>query len=132
MKKLTAIAIAISGFLHSATVFAQQPENTIVNYPGFGVNPATQTIGGIVSQGLRIAFIIGLLAVLAMLVFGAVQWIFSGGDKDALSKARGRIIHALVGLLILALTFLLTVVIGNIVNINLLALPALPSLNTKP
>lgn len=134
MKKIAAITTSAIYLLNSGIVHAQTSNaaNTIVKFPGFGVNPSERTIGDIISTGIRIVFIIALLGVLIMLVVGAVQWVFSGGDKDALGKARSRITHALVGLLILALAFLLAVVVGNIVGINLLNLPALPSLNDAP
>lgn len=134
MKKITAAIATATYLLNSGIVHAQTTNatNTIVKFPGFGVDPSTRSIGDVISNGIRIVFIIALLGVLVMLVAGAIQWVFSGGDKEALGKAKNRITHALIGLLILALAFLLAVVVGNIVGINLLNLPALPSLNNAP
>ena len=58
-------------------------------------------------------FIVAIILVLVMLVIGAVQWIFSGGDKEALTSARGRIINSLIGLAILAVAFAIFVIAGQ-------------------
>jgi hypothetical protein len=43
-----------------------------------------------------------------MLIWGAFEWITSGGDKDAVGKARNRILNALIGLAVLAIAVALT------------------------
>jgi hypothetical protein len=58
--------------------------------------------------------------------------IASGGDKDAIGKARGTIVNALIGLAILALAFFITVLFGQILNINILDFQELPTLNQAP
>lgn len=40
-----------------------------------------------------------------MLLWGALEWILSGGNKESLDKARGRITNALIGITILAVAF---------------------------
>lgn len=143
MKKVAAAITAISFLTLTSIAMAQSPgtgvvppaggnqRNVQVAFPGLGVNPGS-TIGTIISNALKAIFIVGALAVLLMLVWGAFQWITSGGEKESIGKARGRIIAALVGLAILALAFLITVVVGQVVNINLLNLPALPRLDQAP
>lgn len=113
MRKLAAISSGISYFFVSAaTAFAQiQIVPPDVGYP---------TISGFINAAIRLAFIIALVLVLAMMVWGAVEWIFSGGNKDAVANARNRIIHALVGLTILAVAFALVTLAGQFVGINLL------------
>lgn len=39
------------------------------------------------------------------LIFGAVQWITSGGDKHNLESARNKMVHAIIGLIILFCTW---------------------------
>lgn len=58
-----------------------------------------------IRNAITLAFIIAIVLVFIMLVWGAIQWIFSGGNKDDVANARNRIIHALIGLAILALAF---------------------------
>lgn len=54
-------------------------------------------IGGMFVLGFFIAFI--------YLITGAFHWITSGGDKANLEHARNKIIHALIGIIVLASTW---------------------------
>jgi hypothetical protein len=120
MKKLAAISSGISYLFVSATsAFAQIQ----VQHPGVGY----RTINDFINAALRLAFIIALVLVLVMMVWGAVEWIFSGGNKDAVGNARNRIIHALVGLAILAVAFALVTLAGQFVGIDLLRNFTIPS-----
>ncbi|OGE25326.1 hypothetical protein A3C26_00665 [Candidatus Daviesbacteria bacterium RIFCSPHIGHO2_02_FULL_39_12] len=100
MKKL-AFLTAISSFLTPSVVLA---ENIQITKPQQGFT----TIGDFISKVLTFAFLIAVLVVLVMLIWGAFEWITSGGDKEAVGKARSRIINALVGLAVLAVAFALT------------------------
>lgn len=138
MKKFAA-AILIFGYLGSAaSVLAQQfvivtPTGVQVNItpPKFGIDPNI-SIGQLISNALTIVFIVAALLVLVYLIWGAFQWITSGGDKEGIGKARDKIIQSLVGLVILALAFLIVRVVGQIVNIDILNLPAIPPLGPAP
>jgi hypothetical protein len=48
---------------------------------------------------------VGAIVVLVMFVMGAVEWLTSEGDSGKLGKARNRILHAAIGLLILVASF---------------------------
>lgn len=101
MKKLTAATTAIVYLLTATRAFAQT--TIIIRPPDKGYTD----IGRFISNVIEVAFIIAVIAVLAMIVWGAVEWIFSGGNKEGLANARNRILHALVGLAILAVAFAL-------------------------
>lgn len=83
--------------------------------------------GGIFfSRGLPAAigliFVIGSLIFFFMLVWGAITWISSGGDKQALEGARGRITSALVGLVLLFAALAIIKFIESFFGINILTL----------
>lgn len=122
MKKLAAISSAISYLALTTTTFAQ---NRFIQIERGGL-PGYQTISEFINAFLRLIFIIALLAVLVMLVWGAMQWIFSGGEKEAVEQARNRILHALIGLAVLAVAFALVVLAGEFVGINLLGQLPIP------
>lgn len=94
----------------------------IINKPQKGFS----TLGNAISNIITIAFAVAVLVVLVMLVLGAFEWITSGGDKEAVGKARNRIINALIGLAILAIAFALANVAGQFVGLDLrnLTIPA--------
>lgn len=100
MKKM-AFLTAISSFLTPAVVLAQ--DNIKIDKPTQGFT----TIGDFVSKTLTLSFLLAILLVLVMLIWGAFEWISSGGDKEAVGKARNRIINALIGLAVLAVAFAL-------------------------
>lgn len=129
MKKISAI-IASTGYLLATTAaFAQNSvRDTTITGSLPGVDPRRASIGSLITSALQIVFIAAALAVLIYLVWGAFKWITSGGDKDAIGKARGSIVNALIGLFILALAFFITVLVGQIVGIDILNLPRIPRL----
>lgn len=126
MKKLTFLAGFVAYFAFAAIAFAApsaSPGSIQLTNPNVGYADISQFI----NAALRLAFIISLLIVLVMLVWGAIQWILSGGDKDAIEAARNRIIHALVGLAILAVAFALVNLAGTFVGIDLLGKFTIPT-----
>ena len=50
---------------------------------------------------------LGALAVLLYFVWGAFEWITAGGDSGKLEKARLRMMHAIIGLMILVSSFVI-------------------------
>jgi hypothetical protein len=69
-----------------------------------------------------LAFLIGTIIFFFVLITGAIQWISSGGDKQALEGARGKISNALIGLLILFATFAIIRLIQRFFGIQILTL----------
>lgn len=108
MKKLAIISSAITYFI-AATVASAQIN---VSPPAQGYKDLGEFIGNIV----QIAFGIGLIVTLIYLIWGAFDWITSGGDKEAVGKARGKIINALIGIAVLAVAFALANVAAQILG----------------
>ncbi len=125
-KKISFGITALTFFSLVTNTFAQVPVQ--VNVPRVGINPLT-TVGTLLSNILSVVFIVAALAVLFMLIWGAFSWITSGGDKDAVGAARKRIVNALIGLAVLAIAFLITRVVGQVLNIDILNLKFLPTLD---
>lgn len=61
----------------------------------------------------------GVLAFLYLLL-GGVQWITAGSDKDAVEKARRKILQALTGLIIVFSAYAILFVIRILFNVNLI------------
>lgn len=60
---------------------------------------------------IRIFFVIAVLLTFVFLLWGGIQWILSGGEKDKYEGARNRITAALIGLAIVALAWLIIKVV---------------------
>lgn len=129
MKVAVSLGAGLAYLLTGSQVFADPAPTSIdvrITPPSVGVPPTT-SLATVIRNALTLLFSAAALIVLFMLAFGAFQWITSGGDKDAIDKARKRIINALIGLAILSLAFLIAVVAGNITGVDLfnLKLPQL-------
>lgn len=85
--------------------------------PSQGIAPTTSPTT-IFTNVISYVFVAAILLVLFFLVLGAFNWITSGGDKEKIKGARGTIVHALIGLAILALAFVIANIAGQILNVN--------------
>jgi len=84
-------------------------------------------VGDLIGAAVGSAFLIAFLLVFTMLVWGGIQWITSGGDKDNTQKARDRITHALVGLAVVAGAWALMKLVEFFFGISILGGFDLPS-----
>jgi NADH:ubiquinone oxidoreductase subunit 6 (subunit J) len=72
---------------------------------------------------LILSNIIGIMTVIAIIWFvfvlitGAISWISSGGDKQALEGARKRIFNGLIGLVIIIVAIFLIGLVGSFVGL---------------
>jgi hypothetical protein len=100
-----------------------------------GVKVTTQSgaqlLGIIIQNFLTLIYAVASIGVLIMFVWGATEWILSGGDKEKIAAARKRIVNALIGLVLLALTFVILGVMSQITGINLLGDIRLPKLGSQ-
>jgi len=71
---------------------------------------------------IGLAFVIGTILFVFMIIVGAIQWIASGGDKAALEGARGRITNAIVGIVILFSVFAIIKIIEKFFGIDILTI----------
>ncbi|MDQ3008378.1 MAG: hypothetical protein M3Q81_02165 [bacterium] len=76
---------------------AQEP---IVAPRGFATDP-----GRLINSLLSVVLTISALLVFAYLIWGAFDWITSGGDRGKTDQARQKIIAAVVGIIIVAASF---------------------------
>lgn len=88
----------------------------IANIPGL---TGAAKLSSFLSTGIILLFLFGGTAFVFMIVFAAIRWITSGGDKEAVASARKRITWAIVGLILLSLAFLIIGLIGSITGISL-------------
>lgn len=119
MKKKLAYLITISTFILADTVHAQiglppQPAGQGTTIAG----TAGESLRNLISSTITILFTVGGIGFTIMIIWGAVNWILSGGDKEKVAAARRRITTAIVGLVLLSLTFLVMLVAGQILGIR--------------
>ncbi|OGD10147.1 hypothetical protein A2397_03835 [Candidatus Amesbacteria bacterium RIFOXYB1_FULL_44_23] len=69
-----------------------------------------------------INMLLGLAGVASFvfLLWGGVQWIMAGGDKDALDKSRKKLVGALIGLSLVFSSYAILYIIRVLFNINVI------------
>jgi hypothetical protein len=119
-KSVLSTVIAVLFFVFSASAQASAsvsvcPDSGVYSVLCFPATRFSGVLGAIITLILVIAIIIALF----LLLWGAVKWINSGGDKAAVEAARAQIIGGATGLIIILLTFLIINLILNFFNIGL-------------
>jgi type IV secretion system pilin len=111
MEKLKKLAGVIFGLSLPLIVSAQQilPPNNISNYPGNTGSRFTD----IVFYLIRIALgITGIIAV-AFIIYGGFRYITSAGNDEAAEGAKKTIINAIIGLIVVILSYVIISVVVN-------------------
>lgn len=62
-------------------------------------------VGNLITFFIQIVFLVGGLAALIYLLWGAMDWLMSEGQKEKLAKAQGKIVNAIIGLLLIVVAF---------------------------
>lgn len=78
-----------------------------------------QSIDKFLQNIITISFSIAAILVLGMMIWGAIEWIISGGEEKSVKSARGKITNALIGLAVLAVAWAITVLAGEFTGISL-------------
>lgn len=81
------------------------------------------TGAGAISQFLSnfIALLFGIAAIVLifMIIWGALDWTTSGGDKEKLAGAQKRIVHAIIGMILFAVAFAALAILGRFTGFTL-------------
>lgn len=108
-----------------------QPEPGVIGNPVLGptLNSALRMAGRpawffqtFIPNLLTLGLIIGVLFFLFVFLIGGIQWITSGGDKNALEEAKRKITNAFVGLVILFSVFAILRLIENFFGLSIMTL----------
>ena len=71
-------------------------------------------ISALLDNLIGVFFAAGSIAFIIMFAWGAVQMILSGGDKEAIAKARSKISWAIVGVALMSLSYFIFLLIQRI------------------
>lgn len=79
---------------------------TITDQPGAG------GINIFLSKSIQLIYMIAAVVFVFQLIFGAYKWMASGGEKEALKSAHDTIVHAIMGIFILGVAFVILRIFG--------------------
>lgn len=77
-----------------------------------------KSLGEATGQLIPVIFTSAALLLIFFFVWGAVRLIISGGDKEAVGKARGLITHTIIGFILLIFVFLLLQFLPEFFGLN--------------
>ena len=109
-KRLAQLGLAASGL----AAFPMQAMAAIDT--GEAINPGkgfATDIGSLINGALSFIMVIAALLVFLYLILGGIEWITSGGDKGKTENARNKITAAVIGLIILAASYAILLIILN-------------------
>jgi len=81
--------------------------------------------GGVVGSAIQLLFAVAVVVALFYLIYGGFRWLISTGDKSKVSEAREHIVAAIIGLVVIFLSYFIINIIlgffgvGNLSNINI-------------
>ena len=84
------------------------------------VNIPDVEIGNVISAVVGILLLVSAILAFLYLILGGIQWITSGGDKSAMETARNKITSAIVGLIIVAASWAVMLLIGQFIGFDIL------------
>lgn len=99
-KLITKGALITTQVAVAAQMFASQAHAS-----GFKINVprptgTIQNINKLISGAITLIFLVAGLTAFVFLLLGGIKWITSGGDSGKVEEARGQIVQALIGLLV--------------------------------
>lgn len=135
MRKLSIVLSSIPTYLLLApAVFAQTPDPVLdagirTGKVGNRIIAPDTPVGALISFLVAFIIVLAFLAALLYIVIGAFQWITSGGDKQRVADARNHIIAAVIGLIVIALSFVIINVIITTLGLGSLTNLKIPTLS---
>ena len=91
-------------------------------------NPLTPSLNSMTGQSFipaLVSFLINALIIIAIIYFifnlilGGIDWINSAGDKTKVESARSRVVNAVLGIILVLITFAIITFIGVVFGVNL-------------
>lgn len=109
--------ILIFFFLSATNVFAQLPLSDIVEDP---LRERFTSLGEIASLLLPPVLLLGGMIAFLFIIWGGFKYMTAQGDPKAVASARGTIVSAVIGLLILASIFVILLLVERVLQIKIL------------
>lgn len=98
-----------------------RPVYADVDFSNKDINPIAKysSIASFTDVIIPLMMILGGLASLIMLLLGAYKYLTSEGNPEKISKAQSTIIYAILGLFLIVASFILTKVIGWVLQVKM-------------
>jgi len=115
LKRFAVIGSALT-YLYVATSVYAASAVPLIGRPTSAVDPTNVEIGNIPTLFVNLLFTLAIILAVIYLIFGGIKWITSRGDKVGVEAARKHIVAAIIGLVVVAGTFVIVQVIFQILG----------------
>ncbi len=97
-------------------------DNDVIGTENYEPDDGEAGFGALLGQILTIVVTIGAIIVIIMLLWGGLEWVTSGGDKAKIEKARTRIMQSIIGMIVLAATIAIFMMLQVFLDFELITL----------
>lgn len=125
MKKLIALASLTAYLSLAPTVLAAGACDSSGQFAVL-CTLTSANFGGIVGSAIQLIFALAVIVALFYLIYGGFRWLISTGDKTKVTEAREHIVAAIIGLVIVFLSYFIVNILltffgitGGLSNINI-------------
>ena len=108
-------------FLAGPALLLSQASVVLAEPTSIDINPGTTAsfeLPALITAAVQAVIVIAGLLTFAFLVWGGIEWLTSGGDKEKYEAARGRITAAVIGLVIVVAAWAILQVITNFLGLT--------------
>lgn len=114
---VSALGLGLALFLPSSALAEVDTMSNIVPNDISGIDNIVKVIQNAVRFILLIAFVLAFI----FLLIGGIRWITAGGDEKAVSGARGMITAALIGLVIVLVSYALIILVETFFGVKIIS-----------
>lgn len=87
----------------------------------------------VVRNAIRFVLLVAFILAFVFLIIGGIRWITAGGDEKAVGSARGMITAALIGLVVVLVSYALIVLVETFFGVTIISgdvtLNSIPTVN---
>jgi hypothetical protein len=113
MKKYLALLAPVAYLTLASSAFATTVDTCASGQFSVLCGLTAERFGPLIGQLIQLIFVIAVVVALLWLIYGGFRWLVSGGDKTQVSAAREHIVAAIIGLVIIFLSyFILNLILG--------------------
>lgn len=87
---------------------------------GTGVEGYTTPLERLISNSLVVLTAVAGIAFILWFLLGGLNWITAGGDKGKIDKAKGMMTNGAIGLIVIAVSYAITWIVGAALGIKVL------------
>lgn len=103
-----------------AVAMANNTVNLALNTTSAFATTVNWNASRLAAAGINLILVLAGLVAFFFFLWGGLQWILAGGDKEATEKARKRITSSLIGLVIIFSTYAFIALVGQFLGVSLL------------